>query len=375
MHPIVVPVAIAAGLIIRRARGGRKDKSVTDSTDLSRVDSFKLAEMEAEALALADEKREGLEITTSTMVNDRGFNLFTCRWQRKGATEVRGVVFLMTGYADYIREVADGKLPGRWGGLAEAARDLARKNYACFGHDHQGQGRSEGVRCHISSFENLIVDALQFIDSVLEANPALSSLPRFLIGESMGGALCVQLARRRPDFFTGAVLLAPMVEIHPSMMPAWPVVQVLKVAAHLVPKAAVVPGDSVRLLEKCVHDPQMLEQALHDPMAYHGRARLKTSLELMNATHNIQKNFREFTTPLLILFGTEDTVTRRESAEALYNKCGSSDKTFLQIDGGWHALLDELDVVVKRVKSEIIGWIDQRATAGAAAAAAAAATP
>jgi len=36
---------------------------------------------------------------------------------------------------------------------------------------------------------------------------------RFLLGESMGGAVVLLLARKKPDFWDGAVLVAPMCKV------------------------------------------------------------------------------------------------------------------------------------------------------------------
>lgn len=36
---------------------------------------------------------------------------------------------------------------------------------------------------------------------------------KFLLGESMGGAVVLLLARKKPDFWDGAVLVAPMCKV------------------------------------------------------------------------------------------------------------------------------------------------------------------
>ncbi|KAK8954158.1 hypothetical protein KSP39_PZI001862 [Platanthera zijinensis] len=37
---------------------------------------------------------------------------------------------------------------------------------------------------------------------------------RFLLGESMGGAVVLLLHRKKPSFWHGAVLVAPMCKVH-----------------------------------------------------------------------------------------------------------------------------------------------------------------
>lgn len=40
---------------------------------------------------------------------------------------------------------------------------------------------------------------------------------RFLLGESMGGAVALLLARKKPHFWDGAVLVAPMCKVCDSV--------------------------------------------------------------------------------------------------------------------------------------------------------------
>lgn len=44
-------------------------------------------------------------------------------------------------------------------------------------------------------------------------NPDFSSLPSFLFGESMGGAVVLKVHLRQPDAWSGAVLVAPMCKV------------------------------------------------------------------------------------------------------------------------------------------------------------------
>eukprot|EP00898_Chlorokybus_atmophyticus_P000940 jgi/Chlat1/1847/Chrsp14S02232 len=293
----------------------------------------------------------GLDVTHGVMTNARGKKLFTVQWMKQGSAGVEGLkalVFIAHGYADYFKSV-----PSQPGGLAEVARRLARRGFGCFGVEHQGHGRSEGTRCHIKKFDYFVDDMLQFIDQVSQQSP---NLPKFLIGESMGGAVMIKVARRRPKDFTGLLLVAPMCEIHPSLMPA----QTLKMVARVAPKAAVVPGDSKRIIEKAVKNEKLREVALADPMRYHGRSRLKMSLELLRATQDISAHFDEVTVPILAMQGDLDTVTRRESCEALLKGCSSTDKTLRLYPGMWHAILDESEPDVSVVHEDIASWIEER---------------
>lgn len=44
-------------------------------------------------------------------------------------------------------------------------------------------------------------------------NPEFHSLPSFLFGQSMGGAVALKMHLKQPNAWTGAVLVAPMCKV------------------------------------------------------------------------------------------------------------------------------------------------------------------
>ncbi|KAJ0011208.1 hypothetical protein Pint_32999 [Pistacia integerrima] len=79
---------------------------------------------------------------------------------------------------------------------------LAQMGFACFVLDIESHGRSPNC----SSFFNSV-----------KRGPSFNVLPRFLYGESMGGAIC----------FDGAILVAPTCKISDKVKPRWPIPQIL----------------------------------------------------------------------------------------------------------------------------------------------------
>ncbi|CAI5983122.1 unnamed protein product [Closterium sp. NIES-65] len=147
---------------------------------------------------------------------------------------------------------------GRHGLSADVAVMLAAAGYALVGVDYEGHGLSAGRHGYIRSFTRLADDVIEFANRLrgspncrfssmgspwegpwrfvfLElttqnmspllphtpfppsppANPRFSHLPFFLYGESMGGAMAIQVARRDPTSWNGAVLVAPMCKVGP----------------------------------------------------------------------------------------------------------------------------------------------------------------
>ncbi|CAN1353240.1 Caffeoylshikimate esterase [Linum perenne] len=133
--------------------------------------------------------------------NSRGVELFTCRWLPL-SSPTKALVFLCHGYgmecSGFIRK--------------EIGMRLAGAGYGVFGMDYEGHGRSSGSRCYIKKFENIVNDCDEFFRSVSAENEYRDK-GRFLYGESMGGAVSLLLHKKRPSFYNGAVLVAPMCKV------------------------------------------------------------------------------------------------------------------------------------------------------------------
>jgi len=60
-------------------------------------------------------------------------------------------------------------------GTAECGVRLACAKYAVYGVDYEGHGQSEGVRCYIKKFNNIVNDCYDFFKSVsgMDSKPCL----------------------------------------------------------------------------------------------------------------------------------------------------------------------------------------------------------
>lgn len=138
----------------------------------------------------------GYNYSEDWVVNSRGMRLFTCAWIPKESS--RGVVCLCHGYAVECSVTMRG-----------TAERLARAGYAVHGIDYEGHGHSDGLQGYVPDLDALVRDCDSFFST------ATASFPRrrFLLGESMGGAVALLLHRLRPDFWIGAILVAPMCKV------------------------------------------------------------------------------------------------------------------------------------------------------------------
>jgi acylglycerol lipase len=76
----------------------------------------------------------------------------------------------------------------------------------------------------------------------------------------------------------------------------------------------------------------------------------------------------QVTLPFLVLHGGDDIVTDPSVSKLLFEEASSRDKAFKLYPGMWHALSAELPPDVEDIYSDIISWLDKRASLATCAA-------
>ncbi|PKA65295.1 hypothetical protein AXF42_Ash005628 [Apostasia shenzhenica] len=279
-------------------------------------------------------------------LNSRGVEIFTKSWLLANSV-IKALVFFCHGYGDTCTFFFEG-----------IARRIASSGYGVFAMDYPGFGLSEGLHGYIPSFDGLVNDVIEQFSKVKE-NPHYKSLPSFLFGQSMGGAVALKMNLKQPEAWDGAILVAPMCKIADDVIPPWLVVQLLIGLAKLLPKEKLVPRKD--LAEMAFKDKKKKEQTSYNVICYKDKPRLRTAVELLQTTQEVERRLEEISLPLLILHGEADKVTDPSISGALYEKAKSSDKKLLLYEDACHSLLEgESNEMIFRVLGDIISWLDER---------------
>ncbi|XP_021906666.1 caffeoylshikimate esterase isoform X2 [Carica papaya] len=234
---------------------------------------------------------------------------------------------------------------------------LASAGYAVFGMDYEGHGRSRGARCYIKKFDNIINDCDNFFKSIC-AQEEYRDKGRFLYGESMGGAVALLLHKKDPRFWNGAVLVAPMCKISEKVKPHPVVVNILTRVEEIIPKWKIVPTKDV--IDTAFKDPVKREEIRSNKLIYQDKPRLKTALEMLRTSMNLEDTLHEVRMPFFVLHGEADSITEPEVSKALYQKASSEDKSIKLYPGMWHGLTSgEPDYNIEIVFADIIAWLDR----------------
>ncbi|KAF1869976.1 hypothetical protein Lal_00017555 [Lupinus albus] len=381
---------------------------------------IKFAHLNSFMLAVLQTPCNGLKVKESFEVNSRGLEIFCKSWLPT-ASRPKAAVFYCHGYGDTCTFFFEG-----------IARQLVSSGYGVFAMDYPGFGLSEGLHCYIPSFDAIVDDVMEQYSKIkgmglntiggmctfeielrnialtdisvylytkagikvpdlnfdtpnvlhsykrfMAENPEFHSLPSFIFGQSMGGAIALKMHFKQPKAWDGAILVAPMytMQFADDMVPPKFLTQVLIGMANVLPTLKLVPQKD--LAEAAFRDLKKREMTAYNVVAYKDKPRVLTAVQMLKTTQEIERRLeesppmkgdieitlgspkREVSLPLLILHGEADTVTDPSVSKALYEKASSSDKKLKLYKDAYHSLLEgEPDEMIIQVLSDIISWLD-----------------
>ncbi|MQL99636.1 hypothetical protein Taro_032364 [Colocasia esculenta] len=99
----------------------------------------------------------------------------------------------------------------------------------------------------------------------------------------------------------------------------------------------------------------------YNVISYSDKMRLRTAIELLKATRDVESQVEKVSSPLLVLHGAADKVTDPLVSKFLYESACSQDKTLKLYDEGYHCILEgEPDDRISAVVYDIISWLNSR---------------
>lgn len=272
------------------------------------------------------------------LVNADGQYLFCRYWKPSGTP--KALIFVSHGAGEHC---------GRYDELAHMLKGL---DMLVFAHDHVGHGQSEGERMVVSDFQVFVRDVLQHVDTIQKDYP---DVPIFLLGHSMGGAISILVAAERPTYFSGMVLISPLVLANPESA------STLKVlAAKLL--NFVLPNMTLGRIDSSVLSRNKSEVDLYnsDPLVCRAGLKVCFGIQLLNAVARVERAMPRLTLPFLLLQGSADRLCDSKGAYLLMESSRSQDKTLKMYEGAYHVLHRELPEVTNSVLHEVNSWVSHR---------------
>ncbi|KAL4562051.1 hypothetical protein LXL04_034241 [Taraxacum kok-saghyz] len=167
-------------------------------------------------------------------MNSMGEEIFCKSWLLRPGVRIKAAVCFVHGYGDTCTFFFEG-----------IAKRIAAAGYGVYAIDHPGFGLSEGLHGYIPNFSDLVGNVIEQYTKI-KGRPEVRGMPRFLLGQSMGGAVALKVHLKEQREWDGV--------ISEEMKPPEPLQKVLIFLSRLMPKAKLVPQKD--LAELMFRDPQ-----------------------------------------------------------------------------------------------------------------------
>jgi alpha-beta hydrolase superfamily lysophospholipase len=223
-----------------------------------------------------------------------GVRLFRRAWL---PAQPERVLLLVHGYAEHS---------GRYDPLGAwfAARD-----WAVHAYDHRGHGRSEGRRCHVDRFDQLLDDLDAMRQVVREEHP---DVPLALVGHSMGGLVVTTYLCERDPPVQAAATSGALLELTDDL-PSWRL-WLARTLRYVMPRLSLASGLDPHGLSR---DDEVVKRYLDDPLV-HRRMTTAFAMELMGAVARTRRWPARVNVPLFLLHGEADPLCPISGSRAFH---------------------------------------------------------
>ena len=265
-----------------------------------------------------------------------GLNLYYQSWHPGG--EVKGILAIVHG------------LGGHSGLYKTIVEHLLPKEYAIYGFDLRGHGRSEGQRGYINTWAEFRDDLQTFLNLIRQQQPGC---PIFLFGHSLGGVIALDYTLRYvqdKSALSGVIAFAP--SIGKVGVPLSRVV-LGKLLSQVWPRFSLNIGLDFSAGSR---DQKILDSYTQDKLR-HTLATARLSTEFFATVDWIHTHAEKWQVPLLILHGGADRIALPAGSEIFYQNVIYPDKLRIEYPGGYHDL--HYDINYLQVITDLVNWMNK----------------
>lgn len=239
-----------------------------------------------------------------------------------------------------------GEHSGRYRHIGEA---MAAAGYGFHMGDLRGHGRSPGKRGHIMVWADYQRDRQAILDSARAAAPEVTK--HFFGGHSMGGLIALDLAVENSNSYRGVIASAPGLGVS-FEIPVWKLIMA-RTLSRLVPGMLI---DSGLPVNEICSDPQVVDAYKCDPLV-HGKVSVRQAMEALDRQPVVVSRAQDLSMPLLLVYGTNDTLVDTGKMREFYQNVSSHDKTLIPYDEMFHEICNEFGK--DQVLTDMIRWMDE----------------
>jgi caffeoylshikimate esterase len=216
----------------------------------------------------------------------------------------------------------------------ERDKFFSKFNFKSFALEFHGHGKSDGTRCAINNFDDLIYD-LAIVTNYISKK---YNKPIYLFGESMGCAVIFKYCITIPNNISGVIFLSPLCGIDKNLKPNCLIKNILLGLSKICPNLQLV-STTRNMSKQATENVEYIKAKQNNPYFYKNSHRLCTGRELLEVSDWIEKNSHSFNKPILIFHGKNDHITDPLITQKVFNEISSSNKELYLIENGQHILL------------------------------------
>lgn len=235
--------------------------------------------------------------------------------------------------------------------FSHLARLFYEHHFTVAAYDQEGHGNSEGEKGTITSLEDYSEDCLNFIVKTKALYP--DNTPVFLLGLSMGGAMCVMACLKRPELISGIIMFGPALAVDPNFEPL--LQKVVRALNNCCCRRLRIKAIDQKLV---CRNPYYKDYFDENPGFFHDKLNVRTIVAMLDGLDRLQARLGNFSNPVLLFHGEQDKIASFQQAKDFIRDCKSTDKEFVSYPDMFHVITHEpeYDEIVKKC----LDWVIQR---------------
>ncbi len=238
-----------------------------------------------------------------------------------------------------------GEHSGRYGNMVNY---FLEKNYALYGFDFRGHGKSAGQTGHVMSWQEYREDLDCFLQWVRTENP---DKPLFLYSHSMGAQIALDYLTLNAKQPLAAVIASSPALAQPGVSPM--LMRLGKLLSAIWPRFTLQNGLDVKAISR---DPEVVRAYSEDPLVS-SKISARFGTEFMACIDRVQSNADKLEVPLFIFHGEADQIIPVAGSRRFFDKVSFADKQLKIYPDGFHEPHNDLQQ--QEVFQDVEQWLNR----------------
>lgn len=236
---------------------------------------------------------------------------------------------------------------------------FSKKNIKSYGLELSGHGNSDGLKCSIDNYEDLVEDIRTCVIYLRSKHP---NLKIFIYGESMGAGLSIiyQTKYKSESLVSGYLFVAPLCGFVDKLKPNRILINVINIISYLIPTFKFL--NIKKELSNACKNKEYLNAKLKSKHQYNQSVRLNTIREIYKVCCYLENNYSEFDSPFYVFHSINDEITCSKKTVEFFKNASSINKKIYLTKNSNHIITLPIDKFDKRpniILEKMLKFIEQ----------------